>query len=257
MKLYIFGSCSGTEPKPDRHHTALAFEINKRLYWFDAGENCSYTAHLMGLDLLCVSDIFISHPHMDHVGGLTNLLWTIRKMTIVTKELPRYNSITVHTPNLNVYNGARMILRDTEGGFDIQYPLTANKVSDGLVLKNDDIEVTAQHNLHMPENENGFQSFSYQILAEGKKIIYSGDVKAIEEIENLIQSDCDVLLMETGHHCPQEICQKIVQNKWDVKKLIFVHHGRQILYNYDELLPKCRAIFENTHFCNDKDIFEI
>ena len=59
MKLFIFGSCSGTEPITDRHHTAFAIEINKRIYWLDAGENCSYTAHLMGVDLLRVSDIFI------------------------------------------------------------------------------------------------------------------------------------------------------------------------------------------------------
>ena len=68
MKLYIFGSCSGTEPWQNRHHTAFAIEIGGRFYWFDAGENCSYAAHLMGVDLLAVSDIFISHTHMDHVG---------------------------------------------------------------------------------------------------------------------------------------------------------------------------------------------
>ena len=257
MKITFLGTCAGTEPMPTRNHTSFCIEENGRVYWFDAGENCSYTAHLMGLDLLSVSDIFISHPHMDHVGGLGNLLWNIQKLTLVTKDLPHFNGITVHTPNLNTVDGVRMILRHTEGGFNIKFPLNVNKISDGLLLKNDDIEVTAQHNLHMPENENGFQSFSFQIFAEGKKIVCSGDVKAIEEIENLIQSGCDVLLMETGHHCPQEICQKIVQNKWDVKKLLFMHHGRQILYNYDELLPKCRAIFENTHFCNDKDVFEI
>ncbi|MDD6563518.1 MAG: hypothetical protein PUF08_00410, partial [Clostridiales bacterium] len=64
MKFYIFGSCSGTEPFKGRHHTAWALELNGRIYWFDAGETCSYTAHLMGVELLAVSDIFISHPHM-------------------------------------------------------------------------------------------------------------------------------------------------------------------------------------------------
>lgn len=73
MKIYIFGSCSRTEPMEGRHHTAFAIEINGKVYWFDAGENCSHTAHLMGVDLLLVSDIFISHPHTDHVAGLVNL----------------------------------------------------------------------------------------------------------------------------------------------------------------------------------------
>lgn len=105
MKMYIFGSCSGTEPMKGRHHTALAFEINKRIYWFDAGENCSYTAHTMGVDLLSVSNIFISHTHMDHVGGLGNLLWNIRKISLMQRTFPYFGDITVHTPNIESFNG--------------------------------------------------------------------------------------------------------------------------------------------------------
>lgn len=69
MKLHFLGTCSGTEPMPDRKHTSFAIETGDRLYWFDAGEGCSYTAHLMGLDLLSLCKVVISHPHMDHVGG--------------------------------------------------------------------------------------------------------------------------------------------------------------------------------------------
>ena len=79
MKLYTFGCCAGTEPMENLHHTALAFEVGDTLYWFDAGESCSRTAHLMGIDLLKIKSIFISHTHMDHIGGLGNLLWNMRK----------------------------------------------------------------------------------------------------------------------------------------------------------------------------------
>lgn len=63
-----FWFCSGTEPIAERHHVSFAFEVNGRIYWFDAGEGCSCTAHNMGVNLFEVSDIFISHSHTDHVG---------------------------------------------------------------------------------------------------------------------------------------------------------------------------------------------
>ena len=117
MKLYIFGSCSGTEPMEGRHHTSFALEVEGKIYWFDAGENCSYTAHLMGVDLLSVSNVFISHPHMDHVGGLGNLLWNIRKLSTMTKVLPRYGDITLYMPNEDTFEGIMTVLKATEGGY--------------------------------------------------------------------------------------------------------------------------------------------
>ena len=83
MKIYFLGTCAGTEPMPDRKHASVAIECGDAIYWFDAGEGCSYTAHNMGLDLLRVKKIMISHTHMDHVGGLGNLLWNIRKLSSV------------------------------------------------------------------------------------------------------------------------------------------------------------------------------
>lgn len=113
--MYIFGSCAGTEPIAGRHHTALAIEINNRFYWFDAGESCTYTAYLMGIDLLRVADIFISHVHMDHVGGLQNLLWTIRKLSIVKKQFPQFGDINVYMPNMDTWNGILSVLENSEG----------------------------------------------------------------------------------------------------------------------------------------------
>ena len=77
MKIHFLGTCAGTEPIPGRQHMSFVIESNGALYWFDAGEGCSRTAYLNGLDLMGVKAVFISHPHMDHTGGLANLIWTI------------------------------------------------------------------------------------------------------------------------------------------------------------------------------------
>ena len=78
-RICILGSCSGTEPMLNRHHTALTLEYNGRLYQFDAGEGCAYTAYLGGVDLVNLRALFISHPHIDHNAGLPHLLMVRRK----------------------------------------------------------------------------------------------------------------------------------------------------------------------------------
>ena len=75
MKIHFLGTCAGTEPMPTRKHTSTVIEFDDALYFFDAGEGRSYTAHNMGLDLLKTKNIVISHPHLHHIGGLCKLIY--------------------------------------------------------------------------------------------------------------------------------------------------------------------------------------
>ncbi len=118
MKLHFLGTCAGTEPMPGRNHQSFAIEIDNTLYWFDAGACCSITGYLMGLDLLTVKKVIISHVHMDHVGGLGNLFWDIRKVKGVSKKDTKFDSIDLYIPEEKTWHGILQMLENTEKGIN-------------------------------------------------------------------------------------------------------------------------------------------
>lgn len=227
MKIHVFGSCSGTEPMPGRRHVAFAAEAGGKLYWFDAGEGSSYTAHLMGLDLLKVRSVFISHTHMDHVGGLGNLFWNIRKLTHVKSRQPEHD-IKLFIPNSSTWDGIYMMLKNTEGNFHCDFKINVHPVSDGVLYEDENIKVEALHNMHLGKSEP-WLSYSYRFSAEGKRVIYSGDIRDSSDLDEFLKDGCDVLMTETGHHTPDAMPRHIAEKGFKVGKLMYIHCGPSIL----------------------------
>jgi ribonuclease BN (tRNA processing enzyme) len=246
MELIFLGTCSGTEPEPGRCHVAWALRVADNLYWFDAGENCSRTAHLLGLDLLSVKAIFVSHSHMDHVGGLGNLLWNIRKLDGIKKRLQGAN-IDVFVPNRQSWEGVMQVLRHSEGNFQTAFSISAHDVLEsGSCFDDGRVRVDCLSNQHLPDGS----SFSYRILCDNKRIVYSGDIKSISELEPWLADGCELLLMETGHHSVEAVCH-YVRERPHIARLGFIHHGREILDHPDEAFAKADAILGQRAFFAD------
>lgn len=254
-KILFFGTCCGAEPIPGMQHSSFAIENGENYYWFDAGENCSRTAVEMGVNLLKIRSIFISHTHIDHVGGLANLIWSIKKLNIMGYGMPPEGKVYVRTPNMESFKATMELLKHSEGSLNWNIDVEANRVSEGLMYSDENMTVYAVNNQHIwVAADEASLSYSYVINVADKKIVYSGDVRKLSELEACIGDGCDVLICETGHHKVADVLQLAKEKK--VGTLLFTHNGREIMNqrsNVDRLLVEsgCNAII-----CYDKMIYE-
>ncbi len=255
MKLYFLGTCSGTEPMPARHHASVMLETGDRLFLLDAGESCSHTAHTMGLDLLKLKHILISHCHIDHVGGLANLFFVVNKLRLVRGCDSLYGDLEVFLPEEETFLGALSVL-----GARKSSPILSHPVHEGLLLDDGAVKITAFKTSHLTPREDGSpRSFSYRIEAEGKVVVYSGDVGhkgGYAELDAAIGEGCDALLLETGHFSVEAACD--FAKARPIRHLYFTHHGREILNSPDGCRERIRSLLgERATVAEDRDIIEL
>jgi ribonuclease BN (tRNA processing enzyme) len=242
LHLKVLGSCSGTEPMPNRHHTSIVLTVNGRNYFFDAGENCAHTAYINGIDMMSTRAIFISHVHFDHIGGLMGIFRTVEKLCIHYRLKLADSGIKLFITKPELWAHLSEALKSSEGLLKLHFDVTVEKSRIGRIYEDENVVITAFESHHIPPDANGdIQAFSFRILTEGKTIVFSGDVRDMDDLVGTVGDGCDVLLCETGHHKVETVCA--FAESHNVKQLVFVHHGREILEDrpvVKETVEKCK-----------------
>ncbi len=243
MRLTILGTAAGSLAVHERHHTAFAVEAGDGLYWLDAGESCTRTAFLTGLDLLNTRCVFVTHAAMDHVGGLPHLLWTIRKLNRQAGALS-YADRLLHlfVPYAPSWYGViEMLEAATLNHYARDFILKIAEYRDGLIFQDNDVSVFARHNSHRGPAERGdaWHSYGFRVQSRTSALVYTGDVDVLEEIDPLLADPCDLLLFDAAHIDPKALAERIKTHGFEVGRLGFVHLDQERL---DDMASTCRAV---------------
>lgn len=255
-KIIFLGTCAGTEPMPDRHHASVMIESNGYYYLFDAGEGCSRTAHLMGIDLRKLKSIFISHPHIDHMGGLLNTIYTVWKLCGINGGNPPKNKIDFHISDLALWENYENLLKGIGLKYKDYFHIIPREITDGVLYQDENITVRAMHNHHIKfYGGEKPKSYSFKITVGGKTILYSGDVKDMDDLKNVLGDGCDYLIAETGHHTVKDVCS--FADTHNVGQLLFTHHGRTILNDEKTVREDMKHCSKNPVICYDTMVVNI
>jgi ribonuclease BN (tRNA processing enzyme) len=221
IRITVFGSAAGF-PTEKRYNTSIGIWRGSDLYLVDSGEpTAAYLArHGATPNALCA--VFITHPHVDHCGGLPMLVqWhqlnqrTRPLMVCLPREM-----ITALSDFLD-----SLYLLPSMLGFDLEL----RPVDPGRAYETPGFTVDAIPNRHMEwlaeqARAQGYpavgDSFSYRITVDGKRLLFSGDLRDPGEIAGAAKG-VDLAVIEAAHFTPEELGAALAAT--DVPRVIATH----------------------------------
>lgn len=227
MKLTFIGSSHGV-PEAHRKCSCLMVEVEKNIYFVDMGTSVIEPLQNRGIPVDAVKGIFISHMHGDHINGLVSFVdllnWFFRSA-----------DPTVCLPDLSAAEVIRQWLKVTlnNGQKEIRYaPIHSGEIfNDGL------LKVTAFPTLHCPD------SFAFLLEAEGKSILYTGDLNrpGVDFPQVAQTRPLDLVICEAAHF-PATEYQPILE-KCQIHRLCVTHYSPRYHYSALELAQRHPEVF--------------
>ena len=237
-RLHAFGVGHGW-PTLERAHSSFLYECGEDRLLIDCGEPLSTTYKALGLSYDFFDRLLLTHFHGDHIGGFFMFmqgLWLEKR----TRDL------TIHLPEDGIKPLQEMLkvacLFPDLFGFKLVFePLKA-----GHAIQSGDARITPFDTSHLHSLRDSFQekyplrfeAFSFLIERDGRRIVHSGDLGAISDLEPMMDRPVDFLLCELAHF-PLEDAIAFLKEK-EVRKIAFVHLPTKLWQGRDDLLQRLR-----------------
>ena len=252
MKIGGLG-CAGTV---SREAKTSAFLINDRIL-LDAGTICSSLPYE---EVRRVKNIFISHPHFDHIKGLPSIAELMIFMEEPTSVIVHGSEMAVESIRQHIMNG--IIWPDfsklpTEKAPVLEY----NSLKEGVPVVLEGLSVVPYY-LY-----NNYSDFGY-LLDDGRtSLLYTSDIGPDAElstdgrvpdsmiIEVSFPNEKEELALRTGHLTPSQMMD-LLKKLPKLPNNIFVSHIKT--YFRDQIVGQIEALgLPNLTILKDGDILEL
>jgi len=147
-------------------------------------------------EILKISDLFITHGHHDHVGGVWSLLTYMRvmnKRSPLKIHFPKgcVEIETIHSAFQKVYSGS------------LSYTITLNEIEDKKTLRSKNVSIKPFPVIHREYLQDGVSTrqvpaLGYNFSFDNMKICYGGDTAYCDELVRHAKN-ADLAIIEAGH----------------------------------------------------------
>jgi cAMP phosphodiesterase len=252
MKIRVLG-CAGTISKEAK---TSAFLINDTVL-LDGGTICS---GLNNEEIKSLRNIFISHPHFDHIKGLPSLAETLTFMPEAPPVDIHASELTINALRQHVMNG--IIWPDFSRIPTAEAPVIRyNNLAAGVPLSVAGLTVTPHFLFH------NYSDFGF-LLDDGRSsLLYTSDIGSDAQlcingrvpdaiiIEVSFPNEEEGLALKTGHLTPL-LMQTMLQKLPGLPRNIFVSHLKT--YFKEQIVAQLAALdLPNLVILADGDILEI
>jgi len=221
MRITFIGASHGV-PEPNRKCSCTMIEINGRYYFIDMGTPSIDHLVTAGIPVDAVKGIFITHMHGDHTNGLISFVDLISWYFKTADP-------TICLPNIE---GAKVIddwIKVTQSSArEIHY----EEIQPWVIYDDGSIKVTAISTLHAE------RSYAFFIEAEGKSILFTGDLRHPDQDFPAIakERETDLIICESAHFNATDYLPHLQACK---TKLVYVNHYQ------GKMIPSVLQLAEN------------
>jgi len=246
MKITTLGSSHG-DATPTRNNSAILVELADGDYLIEAGEPVCATLIRRDYDFGRLRAVFVTHMHGDHAGGLP----------ILVKHLLKYRQPGWHCQIFLPEAAAIPALLGWAAALHLPDPallLDFQTVMPGPTFADDQIQLTSIPTEHA--RGGGVQSTAYLLEAEGKRVLFTGDLTADFHDFPAVEEPVDLCLCEATHADIKFILAALQEAP--IRRLVLTHIGP--LWDggrEHDLLTAATALPYPVAIANDSDEFEV
>src|SRR5580704_18549367 len=202
-RLITLGTRGGPIPMVGRAQASNVLIVNGALYVVDAGEGVTRRLTRAGIAIRDIDNIFITHKHSDHTGGLGGLMSS-------EYDLNRTQPVNIYGPPgtdagvkaLVAFLTVSADIRISEGMRTVP-PVKiffGHDTGSGVIYQDANVKVTAAENSHFhfapgTPAYGKYKSYSYRFETPDRVIVFSGDTGPSAALAELAKG-ADLLVTE-------------------------------------------------------------
>ncbi len=242
MKITFLGSGSHFVYAEENYHSNILIENNGKKLLYDAGTTIKDALHLNGTSVNEIDNVFVSHLHGDHSGGLeylgfktyfTSIPFGDKKIELISSEdilkdlWNRQLSVSMELPNKE---------SELQDFFDKHTFKKTDK--DNPPLRVNDMLVVPIKTIHSKLDSYGVYIMEYNVFITGDTKFTPTHLSKYYNNASIIFQDCEFKEYEDGYHAQFHELKTL---PLEIKKKMYLYHYMLEENTYEKLLFKVRA----------------
>jgi ribonuclease BN (tRNA processing enzyme) len=235
-RVITLGTKNGPFPTVGRAQSSNLLVVNGAQYVIDAGEGVTRRLARLSTNFRNIDNIFITHPHSDHTGGLGGLMTAVydaSRKALVNIYGPPGTAASVKGLLEFLTVSSEIRISDGTNTVPANQLFRGHDTGVGIIFQDANVKVTAVENshFHFPPGSPGYgkyKSYSYRFDAADRSVVFTGDTGPSDAVAELAKG-ADLLVSEITNPVDEYKAQLIKSGRWQnwtpqEQKMLLRHH---------------------------------